>query len=104
MGVGTENKGVFGGSNQIVLDKSNLPQTALNGVLSGYNIIGCSNYGNPSFGTSSGAQYQAGAGSDGHWTMFYLKSFATQLSANGWNSIPFDNRPAYLNVYYIIKI
>ena len=105
MGVGTENKGVFGGSNQIVLVPDNLPSGAISGIFNGYYVNGRYMVGGEgsSWGTLSGEKVSY-SGYHGNGCYLYFTSFASKISTTGWKSTPINIKPAYLNVYYIIKI
>ena len=105
IGTGTEDKGVFGGSNSKVITADNLPSGALSGVFSGYYVNGRYMVGGEgtSWGTLSGEKVSY-SGYYGNGCYLYFTSFASKLTTSGWKSTPFDVRPVYLNVFYIIKV
>lgn len=94
VGAGQEyTMGVIGGSATTTLKTSNLPSNALNANI--YMLD--TNSSNIMYGL-----YNDTINYSYRW--YSLKTLNSILLSQGWNSQPFDNRPPYYAVYWIIKI
>lgn len=93
----------------MTLNPENLPSDGLNAIINGYFAIGGTFGGYEPDGNwgdfLNGIQHLHGStGEDSFYNHINFQSFSSAITSNNWNSIPFENRPEFIAVHYIMKV